>query len=149
MEQSMNSTFFLAKEARAPQWYLVDAKGLTVGRLATQLAEMLRGKNKSYYTPHTDCGDYYVVINADKVVFTGNKWNDKIYADYSGWRGGLKERAAKDVVKKHPGLPIERAVKGMLPKNKLSDQIIKKLFVYAGETHPHIAQAPKLVTIAL
>ncbi len=145
--RTFNDAFFLSKEARAPQWVLIDATGLHIGRLATQIAEKLRGKDKPYYTPHTDCGDYVVVINADQAVFTGNKWDTKIYADYSGWRGGLKERVAKDVVKKHPEMPIERAVKGMLPKNKLSDQVIKKLFVYGGSEHPHAAQAPQKVTV--
>lgn len=149
MKQSINNAFFLPKEGRVPEWLLVDATGLPIGRLATRLAEMLRGKNKAYYTPHTDCGDYIVVINADKAVFTGGKWDEKIYADYSGWRGGLKERLAKDVIKKHPDMPIARAVKGMLPKNKLSDQVIKKLHVYPGEAHPHAAQAPKKVAIQL
>lgn len=136
----MNSAFFLKKEARDPRWKLIDAKGKTVGRLATQIADMLRGKDKPEYTPHTDTGDYVVVINAEHVVFTGDKWDDKEYARYTGWMGGLKIVMAKDMLKKHPERIIEQAVKGMLPKNKLNRQIIKKLKIYAGAEHPHKAQ---------
>src|SRR5277367_5169298 len=133
----MNSAFFLKNEARKPSWKLIDAKGKTVGRLATLIADMLRGKDKAEYTPHTDTGDYVVVINAADVVFTGKKWDDKIYDRYTGWMGGYKEVLAKDVLKKHPERILEAAVKGMLPKNKLNRQIIKKLKIYAGEEHPH------------
>lgn len=136
----MNSAFFLKNEARKPRWKLIDAKGKTVGRLATQIADMLRGKDKAEYTPHTDTGDYVVVINADKVVFTGDKWDDKEYDRYTGWMGGYKVILAKDVLKKHPERILEHAVKGMLPKNKLNRQIIKKLKIYAGSEHPHKAQ---------
>lgn len=136
----MNKAFFLKKEARSPKWKLIDAKGQTVGRLATQIADMLRGKDKPEYTPQTDAGDYVVVINADQVVFTGDKWDDKEYARYTGWMGGYKVTKAKDMLKKYPERIIEFAVKGMLPKNKLNRQIIKKLKVYAGAEHPHKAQ---------
>jgi len=136
----MNTAFFLKKEARKPRWKLIDAKGKTVGRLATQIADILRGKDKAEYTPHTDTGDYIVVINADQVVFTGNKWEDKEYARYTGWMGGYKVVAAQDMLKKHPERILEAAVKGMLPKNKLNRQIIKKLKIYAGAEHPHKAQ---------
>lgn len=136
----MNKAFLMKKEARSPRWKLIDAKGKTVGRLATLIADTLRGKDKAEYTPHTDTGDYVVVINAAEVVFTGNKWEDKIYDRYTGWMGGYKEVAAKDMLKKHPERILEAAVKGMLPKNKLNRQVIKKLKIYAGAEHPHQAQ---------
>lgn len=136
----MNSAFFLKNEARKPRWKLIDAKGKTVGRLATLIADTLRGKDKAEYTPHTDTGDYVVVINVEHVVFTGDKWNDKIYDRYTGWMGGYKVVSAKDMRKNHPERILEQAVKGMLPKNKLNRQIIKKLKIYAGAEHPHKAQ---------
>lgn len=136
----MNRALFVRKEDRDPQWLEIDAEGQVLGRLATMITERLRGKHKACYTPHTDCGDYVVVVNAEKVILTGNKWSDKIYARYSGWMGGLKEVAAQDLVKKHPTHLIELAVKGMFPKNKLGRQQIKKLKVYAGPSHPHKAQ---------
>ena len=136
----MNKAFFLRKEDRDPVWKLVDAKGQTLGRLATRIADMLRGKDQVYFTSHTDSGDYVVVINADKIVLTGNKWEDKIYDRYTGWMGGYKVISAKDMQKRHPDHIITHAVKGMLPKNKLNRQIIKKLKVYTGDQHPHTAQ---------
>jgi large subunit ribosomal protein L13 len=138
----MNKTLFLRKEDRNPRWRIIDAQGRVLGRLATELTEMLRGKDKPFYTPHTDCGDYIVVINAEKIVLTGNKLKNKEYARYSGWMGGLKLTTAEQMLKKHPERLITFAIKGMLPKNKLSDQIIKKLKVYPGSEHPHKAQAP-------
>ena len=139
----MNKSFRLRKEDAAPAWRLIDAEGKVLGRLATQLADVLRGKDKAFYTPHTDSGDYVVVINAEKIKLTGNKWEGKLYDSYSGWMGGYKVTSAKDMLKKHPTHLIEHAVKGMLPKNKLSDQVIKKLKVYVGADHPHKAQDPK------
>lgn len=136
----MNKTFFLRKEDRAPKWRVIDANGLILGRLATKIADALRGKDKAIYTPHTDCGDYIVVINADKVVLTGKKLVQKEYINYTGWMGGKKVIMAKDMLRKHPTKVLQLAVKRMLPKNKLSDQIIKKLKLYVGTTHPHIAQ---------
>lgn len=137
---SMNSAFFKRKEDRSPQWRLIDAEGKILGRLATEIAEILRGKDKTEYTPHTDCGDYVIVINAEKVALTGDKLKNKIYARYTGYMGGLRETSARDMLKKHPTHLVEHAVKGMLPKNRLSNQIIKKLKVYAGAEHPHKAQ---------
>ena len=137
---SMNSAFFKKKEDRSPQWRLIDAEGKILGRLATEIAEILRGKDKAEYTPHTDCGDYVIVINAEKVALTGDKLKNKIYARYTGYMGGLRETSARDMLKKHPTHLVEHAVKGMLPKNRLSNQIIKKLKVYAGSEHPHKAQ---------
>lgn len=144
----MNKAFFLAKEARCPQWCIIDAKDLVLGRMATWIADALRGKNKAYYTPHTDCGDYVVVINAEKVKLTGNKLADKLYATYSGWRGGRKETTAQDIMNKRPEDLIIMAVRGMLPKNKLNDQVITKLKVYAGSEHPHAAQNPTEVKLS-
>ena len=135
-----NKAFYLKKEDREPQWILVDAEGKVLGRLATWIADTLRGKNKPIYTPHTDCGDYVVVINADKIVMTGNKMRDKIYDRYTGWMGGYKEATAREVMEKHPTRLVELAVKRMLPKNKLNREVFKKLKVYAGSEHPHIAQ---------
>lgn len=136
----MNKSFVLKKEARDPQWRLIDAEGKVLGRLATEIADILRGKDRAFYTPHTDSGDYVVVINAEKVVLTGSKWQDKQYDHYTGWIGGLKTTTAEAVQKKHPGFIIEHAVKGMLPKNTLNRAIFKKLKVYAGNAHPHKAQ---------
>jgi large subunit ribosomal protein L13 len=136
----MNKAFFLAKEARDPQWRIIDANGKPLGRMATRIADMLRGKDKPTYTPHTDGGDYIIVINADKVMLTGDKWNDpEWHVTYSGWIGGQKFKSAKDL--SYEKL-ITLAVKGMLPKNKLSDQMIKKLKIYEGEVHPHGAHKP-------
>ena len=139
----LNRTFYLRKEDRAPKWHVIDAEGRILGRLATEIADMLRGKDKPYYTPHTDTGDYVMVINAEKVALSGKKLKNKIYARYSGWMGGLKEITAKQMLEKHPTRLVEQAVKGMLPKNKLNRQIFKKLKVYVGSEHPHKAQQPQ------
>jgi large subunit ribosomal protein L13 len=120
----------------------VDGTNQTVGRMCSRIAAILRGKNKAYYTPHVDCGDYIIVINSDKVKFTGNKLEEKEYQTFSGYPGGQKAETAKNLLKRRPEAVIERAVKGMLPKNRLGRQMIKKLFVYAGGSHPHIAQQP-------
>ncbi len=124
-------------------WYVVDATNLTMGRMATRIAHVLRGKNKAYYTPHFDCGDYVIVVNSGKVVFTGNKLEDKEYLTYSGYPGGQKAETAKNLLARRPNVAIERAVKGMLPKNRLGRAMYKKLFVYEGAEHPHEAQQPK------
>ena len=124
-------------------WYVVDGTNQTVGRMCSRIAAVIRGKNKAYYTPHVDCGDYVIVINADKVKFTGNKMDEKLYQSFSGYPGGLKEEAAKELLKRRPDAIVERAVKGMLPKNRLGRKMFKKLFVYAGAQHPHTAQQPK------
>ena len=136
----MNKSFVLKKEDRNPQWRVIDAEGKVLGRLATQVADILRGKDKATYTPHTDSGDYVVIINATKVVLTGDKLDGKEYARYSGWMGGYKTMTARELLAKHPTKMIEFAVRGMLPKNKLNRQIIKKLKVYVGSEHPHKAQ---------
>ena len=143
----MSKQHFTTKHANAAtvqrNWYIVDGTNQTVGRVCAKIAAVLRGKNKAYYTPHVDCGDYVIFINADKVKLTGNKMEDKIYDTYSGYPGGRKEETAKNLIKRRPEVLIERAVKGMLPKNRLGRKMYKKLFVYAGTEHPHSAQQPK------
>lgn len=128
-------------------WYLIDAADLVLGRLATQVAAILRGKNKPYFTPHLDTGDYVVVINAEKVKLTGNKELQKTYQRYSGYPGGRKEVPFKRMLQERPEEIITHAVKGMLPKNSLGKQIITKLKVYTGNQHPHSAQKPKPLTL--
>jgi large subunit ribosomal protein L13 len=124
-------------------WYVVDATNQTVGRMCSKIASILRGKNKAYYTPHFDCGDNVIVINSGKAVFTGKKTDDKEYLTYSGYPGGQKAATARILMNTRPNLVIERAVKGMLPKNRMGRAMAKKLFVYEGATHPHTAQQPK------
>src|ERR1700744_3889248 len=124
-------------------WYVVDATNQTMGRMCSKIASVLRGKNKAYYTPHFDCGDYVIVINSNKVVLTGNKMEDKGYMTYSGYPGGQKVETAKELIQRRPNTMIERGVKGMLPKNRLGRAMYKKLFVYEGAEHPHKAQQPK------
>ena len=135
------------KETVEQKWFVVDAEGKTVGRLCTQIAHILRGKHKPSYTPHVDCGDYIIVLNAEKVRFTGNKMNAKEYQTYSGYPGGQKIATAREVMAKHPERIIEMAVKGMLPKNRLARAMYKKLFVYTGDVHPHAAQQPQPITL--
>jgi large subunit ribosomal protein L13 len=124
------------------KWHIIDANGKTVGRLATEAARILMGKNKPTYTPYIDVGDHVVVINAEKVVFTGNKWKDKVYRHHTGWPGGLKEITAQKQLQQHPERILEYAIRGMLPKNKLGRKMGKKLKVYVGTDHPHQAQQP-------
>ncbi|MCR9287453.1 50S ribosomal protein L13 [Saprospiraceae bacterium] len=125
-----------------PKWHVIDADGEVVGRMCTKIADVLRGKHKPSYTPHMDCGDYVIVVNAEKVRFTGNKMDQKEYQRYSGYPGGQRSLTAKEMMAKKPFAIIEKAVKGMLPKNRLGRQQFKKLFVYAGGEHPHQAQKP-------
>jgi len=143
----MSKLHFTTKHANEAtvqrNWYVVDGTNQTVGRMCARIAAVLRGKTKAYYTPHVDTGDYIVVINADKVVLTGDKLNQKVYDHYTGYPGGLKEESAISLLKRKPQDVIERAVKGMLPKNRLGRKMFKKLFVYAGAEHPHTAQQPK------
>ena len=138
----MKNTYMQKKEEVVRNWYVVDAEGETLGRLATKVAHVLRGKHKVTYTPHIDCGDFVIVINADKVVLTGDKLDKKVYYDHSGYTGGLRERTAREMKENYPVEMVERAVKGMLPNGRLGRQMYKKLFVYAGENHPHAAQQP-------
>ena len=138
----MKNTYMQKKEEVVRNWYVVDAEGLTLGRLATKVAHVLRGKHKPTYTPHIDCGDYVIITNASKVVLTGDKLDKKIYYNHSGYTGGLRERTARVMRDQYPVEMVERAVKGMLPHGRLGRQMYKKLFVYAGEEHPHAAQRP-------
>ena len=130
------------------KWYVVDAAGHTLGRLASEVASVLRGKNKPIYTPHIDTGDYVIIVNADKVKVTGKKLDQKIYYNHSAYVGGMKETTLKDMLAKKPEYVINHAVKGMLPKGSLGRQMLKKLHVYAGENHLHEAQKPEVLKIS-
>ncbi len=138
----MKNTYMQKKEDLVRNWYVIDAEGENLGRVATKVATVLRGKHKPTYTPHIDCGDFVIVINASKVNLTGKKLDDKIYYNHSGYTGGLRERTARVMRESYPVEMIERAVKGMLPKGRLGRQMYKKLFVYEGSEHPHMAQKP-------
>jgi large subunit ribosomal protein L13 len=135
------------KETVTRQWYVVDAAGKTLGRLCTEIANRLRGKHKPEFTPHVDTGDYIVVVNAEKIVVTGNKTTDKLYQHHTGYPGGIKSISFDKLLLKSPETIIEKAVKGMMPKNKLSRAMLSKLKVYAGNDHPHSAQQPTLLEI--
>ena len=139
-------TTFMANAANIERkWYVVDAAGQTVGRLAAEVAKVLRGKNKPTFTPHVDTGDFVIVINAEKAVFTGKKLTDKMYFRHSGYPGGTTFTAAGKLMEKAPEKVIEKAVRGMLPKNRLGAQIYRKLNVYSGSEHPHAAQKPEVL----
>ena len=140
-------TFSAKAETVERDWFLIDADGKKLGRLASEIARRLRGKHKAVYTPHVDTGDYIVVINAEKVAITGNKAKDKMYYRHSGYLGGLKEISFEDLIQKAPELVIETAVKGMLPKNPLGRAMFRKLKVYAGAEHKHAAQQPQVLEI--
>ncbi len=140
-------TFSAKKEDIQKAWYLVDAEGKVLGRLATELARILRGKTKTIYTPHVDTGDFVVVINADKIRLTGKKMEKKVYYWHTGYPGGLKSINAKMLLDKKPEMVLKRAVKGMLPKNPLGRQMLRKLKVYAGPDHPHQAQQPQVLDV--
>lgn len=138
----MKNSYMQKKETVERNWYIIDAENVNLGRLATRVADVLRGKHKPTYTPNIDCGDYVIVVNASKVNLTGNKLNDKIYYNHSGYTGGLRERTAKEMRENYSVEMIERAVKGMIPHTRLGRQVAKKLFVYEGASHPHMAQKP-------
>jgi large subunit ribosomal protein L13 len=140
-------TFMASPATIERKWYVVDATGYTLGRLASELAKVLRGKNKAIYTPHMDCGDYVVVVNADKIKVTGKKLDQKIYYHHSDYVGGMKETTLREMMAKKPEKVIELAVKGMLPKGPLGRNMIKKLHVYAGAEHDHAAQKPEVLEI--
>jgi large subunit ribosomal protein L13 len=140
-------TVMAKREDVQRDWYIVDAENKVLGRLASELAKILRGKNRPDFTPHVDTGDYVIVINADKVNLTGNKWKDKVYYRHSGYPGGIKSITAENLRAKRPEDLIRFAVKGMLPKNRLGRKLFKKLKVYAGGEHPHQAQQPKPIEI--
>lgn len=143
----MKNTFMQKKETVERKWYVLDATDLPLGRVATKAAHMLRGKHKVTFTPHIDCGDYIIITNASKVKLTGNKLNDKMYYNHSGYTGGLRKRNAAEMIEKYPVEMVERAVKGMLPHNRLGRQMAKKLFVYAGENHEQQAQKPESISL--
>ena len=135
-------TFMLRKEDVEHKWYVIDAEGKNLGKVAAAAAHVLRGKHKPTYTPYVACGDNVIIINAEKVNLTGNKLDKKMYYNHSGYPGGLRERTARTMVEKYPVEMVERAVKGMLPKGRLGRQMYRKLFVYEGSEHPHKAQQP-------
>ena len=141
------TTFMANAQNIERKWYVIDAKGKSLGRVAAKAALMLRGKHKPTFTPHVDCGDNIIIINAKEVALTGNKLNNKIYYNHSGWTGGLRERTAKEMRERYPEEMMERAVKGMLPHNRLGRQMYKKLFVYAGNEHKHEAQKPEVLEV--
>lgn len=141
------NTFMANPDTTPRKWYLVDASGKTLGRLASEIASVLRGKNKPQFTPHVDTGDYVIVINAEKIAVTGNKLTDKLYRHHSGYVGGMKTTTLKEMLAKKPTQVIEHAVRGMLPKGALGNQMYKKLHVYAGAEHPHAAQQPEALEI--
>ena len=142
----MNS-FVQKKETIERKWYVIDAEGKPLGRVASKAAHILRGKHKATYTPNIDCGDFIIIVNAEKAVLTGNKLDKKMYYNHSGYPGGLRERTAREMQENYPVEMVERAVKGMLPHNRLGRQMYRKLFVYAGSEHPHMAQQPEIMEV--
>jgi large subunit ribosomal protein L13 len=147
MEGIKMKSYLQTKETVQRSWYVIDAAGKTLGRVASKAATLLNGKHKPTYTPSVDCGDYVIIVNCDKVVLTGNKLEDKKYYNHSGYPGGLRERNAKEMISDYPEEMMERAVKGMLPHGPLGRAMGKKLFVYRGETHKHDAQKPTKMEI--
>lgn len=147
MDSLSYKTISATAEGVTKDWYVIDATNEVLGRLASQVAKILRGKNKPCYTPHADCGDYVIVINADKVKLTGKKMTDKVYVRHTGYPGGQRFATPADYLAKKPTFVVEKAVKGMLPKTRLGEHIIKNLKVYAGAEHPHAAQNPKAIKL--
>lgn len=141
------TSYMQKKETIERKWYVIDAEGKPLGRVASKATHVLRGKHKATFTPHIDCGDNVIIINAEKVLLTGNKLEDKKYYNHSMYPGGLRERTAKEMVEKYPVEMVERAVKGMLPHNRLGRAMYKKLFVYTGNEHKHAAQKPEAMEI--
>lgn len=140
-------TRFIRTEDADRKWYVVDAKDQVLGRLATKVASIIRGKNKAIFTPNMDTGDFVIVINADQVKVTGKRELLKTYAHHSGYPGGLKVRSLPEMMVKNPSFVVENAIKGMLPKTRLGKKLIKKLKVYSGENHPHVAQKPEIISL--
>ena len=140
-------SYMQKKETVERKWYVIDATDIALGRLASKTASVLRGKTKVIFTPHIDCGDYVIIVNADKVKLTGNKMDKKLYYNHSGYVGGLRVRKASEMIEKYPVEMVERAVKGMLPKGRLGRAMYKKLFVYTGAEHPHQAQQPTVMEV--
>ncbi len=147
MKHLSYKTLFANKETHKKEWFVVDADGQTLGRLATRVASILRGKHKPTYTPHADAGDYVIILNSSKIVITGNKLDQKSYINYSGYPGGKKEETGRNLLNRRPNAVIERAVKGMLPKNRLGRAMVKKLKVVDGATHDFAAQKPTTITL--
>ena len=147
MDTLSYKTISANKETANKEWVVVDATDQVVGRLGAKVAKLLRGKYKPNFTPHVDCGDNVIIINADKVKFTGNKWNDKVYLSYTGYPGGQKKTSPAELIKKGEAKLFNRVVKGMLPKNKLGAQLLGNMYVYAGSEHKHEAQSPKMIDI--
>ena len=141
------TSYMQKKETVERKWYVIDAADIPLGRVASKAAHILRGKHKATFTPHIDCGDYVIIVNAEKVKLTGNKLENKKYYSHSQYPGGLRERTAKEMVEKYPVEMVEKAVKGMLPKNRLGRAMYKKLFVYTGDAHPHMAQKPEALEV--
>ena len=147
MDSLSYKTISATAEGVTKEWYVIDATNEVLGRLASQVAKILRGKNKPCFTPHADCGDYVIVINADKVKLTGKKMTDKVYVRHTGYPGGQRFATPADYLKRKPTFVVEKAVKGMLPKNRLGEALLKNLKVYAGAEHPHAAQNPKTIKL--
>lgn len=143
----MNKTYMANAQTVERKWFVVDATDLVLGRLSTEVATLLKGKHKPTYTPHVDCGDYVIIVNSDKVALTGNKLDDKLYYRHSGYPGGLKSRTAKRMLELQPQKVLEKSIRGMLPKNRLGEDMYRKLYVYAGSEHPHQAQKPEVYTL--
>ena len=143
----MNKTYMANAQTVERKWFVVDATDLVLGRLSTEVATLLKGKHKPTYTPHVDCGDYVIIVIADKVALTGNKLDDKLYYRHSGYPGGLKSRTAKRMLELQPQKVLEKSIRGMLPKNRLGEDMYRKLYVYAGSEHPHQAQKPEVYTL--
>ena len=141
------ATFMQKKEEVNRKWYVIDAAGKPLGRVASKAATILRGKHKPTFTPHVDCGDFVIIVNAEKVSLTGNKLDQKMYYNHSGYPGGLRERTARTMREEYPVEMVERAVKGMLPHNRLGRQMFKKLFVYTGNEHKQQAQKPEVLEV--
>lgn len=149
MDTLSYKTISANKATAQKEWVVVDATDMVLGRMASKVAKILRGKYKPNFTPHCDCGDNVIIVNADKIKLTGNKWNGRIYYSYTGYPGGQREATPASLMKKNPERYIKKVIKGMLPKNHLGDQLIDNLHVYAGSEHPHEAQQPKTIDLNL
>lgn len=143
----MNKSYMPVAQKIERKWYVIDAEGLVLGRLAAEVAAILRGKHKPTFTPNMDCGDYVIIVNAEKVALTGNKLNDKLYIHHTGYSSGLRTRTAKKMLETQPQKLVEAAIKGMLPKNAIGSQMYRKLFVYCGPDHNHAAQKPEVLNL--
>ena len=143
----MSKSYMANAQTIERKWFVVDATDLVLGRVSTEVASLLKGKHKPTYTPHVDCGDYVIIVNAEKVALTGNKLDDKLYYRHSGYPGGLKSRTAKRMLELQPQKVLEKSIRGMLPKNRLGEDMYRKLYVYVGSEHPHQAQKPEVLKL--